>query len=748
MQIMSFMLIGNSVTRAVLRNMFVIVVLIASYLHFYRPDETLRSALRLLSNSSFAESFFQTLESLEPCQIRRLCLLLLVIPTLLEMKAISFLASIIFESGWIVNIITTALTFAYLYHSRTRELVSPRLCSLRGLICLKTFALLVTIIFTRDLKRINALAGPFVFAAGAFLVSNHPSFESDEFDWLSKSVRRSLRLTLRDVLVEVGQDAGENEMLQLAMVRWCVDYWSRPPTNNGVRSNTGSSANPDLTSQLEPVGNPLEGDTLESEAETNNTRSNYAADSSGPCLGQSDEQRVGPIGVSDTSRQIVKANGDRDIEWGDLWAMLNTTTDQMVGEVGHLNIAPESSQSQSRVNSDNDSPVANLKVMLESLDVDGKAKPAIQSYKSTIENIPPSRNIAIIFSLGRRCPAALVLLMWYSTGSFDSLCATLTLLPCIWMETERLKEWLQSFHRAVEMEDSNFRIGRNELPIPNENSKAWVPHEIEPMTILLSSDAYSPYNPSSSQQVWANVKASVGALESGMTAVRCVHTTCVATALTFNVVSLAQFGVEVYSKGWLQGTALVAKDLMTFVATGQERNRARRGTGGQFTEAAVNAARNSQVMAKNVTILMKEEGGNELVKPAVDLLGAVVGKGWLWGKEEEEDESTKKDIDSENINHEDDRKGNGDNDVQVGEENEKEKQCSVDEPEARQSSDDPRQASVASADSIIGTGEDDSSRGLDSLNRNEGSIDFTAETMDLMAEAFEKSLITAVSMNT
>ena len=145
------------------------------------------------------------------------------------------------------------------------------------------------------------------------------------------------------------------------------------------------------------------------------------------------------------------------------------------------------------------------------------------------------------------------------------------------------------------------------------------------------------------------MKASVGALETGLTAVRAAHTTVAATELTFDVVNLAQFGVEVYKKGWLAGGAMIAKDVCHFLATStddtaNDQSAARnlsttRRTHGRHTASALNAMKNTQVVARNVSVLMEEEGGKQVVEnavgavmPAVDAVTFVAGRGWLWGK--------------------------------------------------------------------------------------------------------------------
>jgi len=655
----------------------------------------------------------------------------------LEMKAITFLACVIVESGWVINGLVAVASFAYLQHVRTTERLTPRECSLRGLIFLKVSALLVTILFTRDLRRINTLAGPFVIAAGSMLLSNHPALAGDEFDWLSRAVRHALRLTLQDVFADVGQNVGENEMLKLAMMRWAVDYWNRDESSSGEpegsatgepaaagstkqQTETDSSASSTFKHESQEGQEVLANEALIStSAEQNNT-----AEVERPSTNPQSQPQPQPQ-PNQTVALVQSPNVDSDIGWDELWTMLSMTTDQMLGEV-------PASLSGNDVDpmiqhDDQNSSVRNLKEMLESLDVDGRAKPAVQSYKATIEEMPPSRNMAIALSIARRCPALLALLSWYCTGSYDSICATLTLLPCIWMEIERLKLWSLSCHRAISAENNNV----------SESPETWMPQEIEPMTILLSPDSYSPYRPTSSLQVWANMKASVGALETGLTAVRAAHTTVAATELTFDVVNLAQFGVEVYKKGWLAGGAMIAKDVCHFLATdngtandqstARNLSTTRRGHG-RHTASALNAMKNSQVVARNVTVLMEEEGGKQVIEntvgavmPAVDALTFVAGRGWLWGKGGQENQTEKKeeDMDANAVSTED----------KLVEEKIKADESKGTKTSSDASSTDANVVAPSIEPCVVEADEP-------------AEEDAVSETMQLMADALEKELIT------
>jgi len=735
MQCLTFALMGNDIARGLFRYLLLILLGVGSYLYMYRPDETLMAIARFVSTSKASETFYRVLEGLDPTQLRRLCFVALLLPTVLEMKAITFLSCVIVESGWAVNCLVAVASFAYLQHVRTTERLTPRECSLRGLIFLKVSALLVTIFYTRDLRRINTLAGPFVIAAGSMLLSNHPALAGDEFDWLSRAVRHALRLTLRDVFADVGQNVGENEMLKLAMMRWAVDYWNRD-SGEPEGSATDEPAEAGSTKQQ------TETDTSASSAPKHDeSQEDQEASANAALIGTSTEQNAAEIERPSTNPQpqpqpqpnqavasVQSPNVDSDIGWDELWTMLSMTTDQMFGEVA------VESQTGNDVDptihhDDQNSSVRNLKEMLESLDVDGRAKPAVQSYKNTIEEIPPSRNMAIALSIARRCPALLALLSWYCTGSYDSICATLTLFPCIWMEIERLKLWSLSCHRAVCAEKNNV----------SESSETWIPQEMEPITILLSPDSYSPYRPTSSLQVWANMKASVGALETGLTAVRAAHTTVAATELTFDVVNLAQFGVEIYKKGWLAGGAMIAKDVCHFLATSTDdtandlstaRNLSTtRRRHGRHTASALNAMKNTQVVARNVSVLMEEEGGKQVVEnavgavmPAVDAVTFVAGRGWLWGKGGQEKELEEK---------EEDR----DVHATSTEENLAEEKTKAAENEETKTSGD---VSSPDANDVVAPSVEPCIVEPDESAED----DDVSETMQLMADALEKELIT------
>jgi hypothetical protein len=139
--------------------------------------------------------------------------------------------------------------------------------------------------------------------------------------------------------------------------------------------------------------------------------------------------------------------------------------------------------------------------------------------------------------------------------------------------------------------------------------------------LLLSSDNYSPLRPPTLLQVWFNVQSSVQALEAGLTAARCAQTTAAAAEFADHLMSLAHLGVEVSQKGWVHGLGILAQELIHLhVASGE----------GRYTSAAKGAMRNSQTMARNVQVLVEEDA------PIIGFLQGIVGRGWLWGHDEQQ----------------------------------------------------------------------------------------------------------------
>jgi hypothetical protein len=197
----------------------------------------------------------------------------------------------------------------------------------------------------------------------------------------------------------------------------------------------------------------------------------------------------------------------------------------------------------------------------------------------------------------------------------------------------------------------------------NFNIESLLPGDMEPMEILLSSDSYSSFNRGSSLQVWMNVKSSVSALESSLTAVKCVNTANIATDVAFDVLSLAKLGLEVKDKGLPHGMSVLAKEFLNFhleKTMNQSSDRSSRMHNEQqnqqqqdsYAKTAINLMNNGKILTKNVSDLL-EDGKNEnnILHPVVCFASTVFGKGWLWDREK--DNSSQSTKQNEDNNHTD-----------------------------------------------------------------------------------------------
>eukprot|EP00957_Ditylum_brightwellii_P003208 244456-Ditylum_brightwellii.AAC.1 len=284
------------------------------------------------------------------------------------------------------------------------------------------------------MRRIATLGGPFLLAAGAFVLSSHSNHQGNDISWLIRPVRHSLRLSLRDVLASVGENVAEDEMLQLAMLRWIVDYWT-----------------------FRPAGN---------QQTTQNQR--QSTTSAAPSTGSATQQNVASSASSGQNERTTQSVHEvQTIGWEDMHSMLTMTTDQMMDEVqqqttqkvplegnANSNTNPHNSASSNTHfdHSNNNESIGNLKSMLESLNEDARAKNAVRSYRQSVEMFPPSRNFAIFVAVVRRCPSFLCLSSWYLDGSWDALPATLILLPFIILEVVRIQDWIKSCQDAFGMD--------------------------------------------------------------------------------------------------------------------------------------------------------------------------------------------------------------------------------------------------------------------------------------------------------
>jgi len=477
---------------------------------FLFVDKKAQQLLQLFSSLDdpvhLMDTAFAGLENIDSLQLRRVFFAFSIFPAMLEMWSIVFLAETVLESSWTI-ISAASLSMLTISVCSVVSGVPARDSSLRAMVCLYTFALFVASTQMR-LGLMNVLAAPFLLAAGS-LVLYHPC---GEFDCLSRSVRQSLRSTLGEILTEFRGNAAEDEMLQLAALRWIVDYWESASTC----SNVGTSYD--------------------------GTRNGHKSSSGGTVsLSDFSDTRTEPPSCDDPTQSEVMTT----------W--LQITTNQMRGEVNMPDQRQETEyHEKEKKNPEANRSFENLYSMLGSMDIDSRAKPAVQAYRSAIERIPPSRNAAIFLALFRRSLSLCSLIFLFTKRHM--LQSLVTLLPLLMLELVRVKEWANSC--------ATFSTEEEVSPTSNH----WLPpaRVSDTIFIMLCPDRYDKNQPSQLLQVWNNIISSVIALERSLLAARCAQTGAAVTELSLSLVSLSRLGAEVYNRGWAHGLGVLANDCFLF----------------------------------------------------------------------------------------------------------------------------------------------------------------------------------------
>jgi hypothetical protein len=270
-----------------------------------------------------------------------------------------------------------------------------------------------------------------------------------------------------------------------------------------------------------------------------------------------------------------------------------------------------------------------LKNMLMSLSVDERAKPAVEAYRRAVVSFPPPKRLSVILSVVRRCPAAFALVLkiffggpshWFSSFMFLS--------PFVVMEYYRILHWIVSCHQVVNVAGEAADVQQQEDWVIPKDLK-----NVDTMTILLCGDNHSALRPPTLLRVWHNIVSSVSALEVGLTAARCAETTAVAADFAGNVMSLVQFGFEVAEHGLLHGLGVVVKEAIYMGGDFSNLDQMDHGSV-RYTKAAIHAVQSGHRVAKNVHALSADEHVGAFVQPVLGTLGALIGHGWLWGKDD------------------------------------------------------------------------------------------------------------------
>ncbi len=619
------------------------------------------------------EVLFTLLEYIDGIIMRRICIcIFFILPIIMEMRALTLLSSLVTEGiinynkssfligwgiCWALGILQIILFTPMHFQIQKSKLQSPipsdntilsnqletgvyplfgsssitlklkhniSLFDVRihSWIYLYALALLTTTVMVHgnQIHKPIILAAPFLLVSGSFLIlSCRKGHHGDNGDDLFLNVlRRALKLTLFDVVQLVGEDVAEDDKLQLNMLTWIVDYWA----TNSDRDDNDSK------------GEGIGGVHGSSRSTTRPMSTGRAASNATFTPTASGNPSTAPgIGT-------------------------NTGTFQS-------HERPSSHSSTSASTSSNHGLKTNNKIPFPSfINIDERARPAVLSYKKAVEEFPPSRNICIVLAMTKRCPAMLAAIFMQLSGTLNVNYVTIILLPMIILEWMRMYEWLNACYYFIVFGNEDQPPSILNALVDNGNKFTSL-NEMEPMQILLSPDSFSRNNQGSSLQVWTNIKGSVVRLESSLTAVKCVQTANIASDVVFDVMSLAKFGLEVKSKGLPHGISLLAKDLFQFhlekaMNTNSDHDNQSSMRHGQnqnhesYSKAAINIMNNSHRLSKNVSELF-EEGSKEhnILHPIISGASIVIGKGWLWGKENQEIDNTQeydKSADSANVN--------------------------------------------------------------------------------------------------
>ena len=412
-------------------------------------------------------------ESLTSQQMRVLLVVVMyVIPTLLEMETYQFLVQLVGLSS------TVSLAFLLCFSVVTQQRWCPLWLLNTGMYLLYGAALWVA--FSQQQRRhLPVLASRFCLATAVLLYQRSGSS-------LSEVIQTALRLTVRDSLTRVGDTVQQDELLQLTMLRWIVDYWSTGTSQPTNRPSTTSSTRKRPTPQA-----PMEWDDLATMLQTTARQMNSEVQSLQSPSSSTEVQPEESVEVevstsSPPTESIIRPSQPQPIP--------NETT------------RPSHQASLPRPPLDDSSPMAGLQAMFAGMDIDESAKPTIQAYKNVVGAFPPRQKTALCISVLRRLPASLLSCCLLLLGRC-SVVELMLLAPFVALENWRLLLWMRCCQEAAGEAVTWDIRGLRQVS--------------DPMVLLLVDEHPSD---SSLLGVWRNVQSSVSALEMSLTAARAVQT--------------------------------------------------------------------------------------------------------------------------------------------------------------------------------------------------------------------------------
>ncbi|KAL7480737.1 hypothetical protein ACHAW6_006400 [Cyclotella cf. meneghiniana] len=283
-----------------------------------------------------------------------------------------------------------------------------------------------------------------------------------------------------------------------------------------------------------------------------------------------------------------------------------------------------------------------LQKVISKLDADEALIPAIQSYRTFVYSLPPSRNVAMVVAIWNMCPGMLALLLlvmrsallrvkecpWtlihsqvlreqceHSTWSSDNhlICTIAGILaPLITLEYFRVRRWWarvacsisegQNSEQTETTPDSlaimvGYDFDKTSHSLPREKTK------LSPVNHVIL-------------RMWHLLLDSITFLESSIPVVRCATVACAAANLTSDAVCLVDLAVEIKNRGLLCGIGMLIIDAFNHHLYQEIRRRQAENNqngaqdkfdpdiGGKYTGAAINAVGNASKLAHNVSCLI------------------------------------------------------------------------------------------------------------------------------------------------
>ena len=600
----------------------------------------------------------KVVEGIDTNKLRSLSLVLFMITSILEIRTLSFLSRINAglvltnaadtnsNNGWTTvslycyNIgVAVCISSSMLFMCWARRL-RPCYISYRGLLILYGFSLLVTIVSyernANNVRQVPALAAPFLTSTATLLLM----YKDDSYEWLSRITRQAFRLSLRDVFCMVSETVTDDDMLQLAILRWICDFW----------------ASSSVPIEPERKGSPKDHGTASSSRTSFRSGSKMEQD---PC------SLTNTSRASGTSSEAPAFRHD-SIRWEELQPMLNIEIDHMETEIDALRTKTTHSshgdamnhsmpQQDNRkesypqkptpsMNQEIDHPLVGLKSMLLSFDVDDRARPAVLAFRRAVESFPPKKKTAVAISVLRRCPALLTVMFHtlFLSDVHSLIVTSLVLCPFVVVEYYRISEWMKTCQHI--RSNSSKKMEREE-----EENDWRIPaslKNVDTMTILLSGDENAVFRPPSLLIVWFNIVSSVSALEVGLSTARCVETTAIAIEFAGSAMSLVKFGFEISENGILHGVMVLAEEVLSIYGKGRDIGNLyiSGDKSAQYTSAAIRAVHHGQKFVNNIRTISEDENVVSFAQPFLNFLSMLTG-----GKGEEihDDISTFPDVDHE-----------------------------------------------------------------------------------------------------